>query len=85
MGTTGNIMFQSGGQYATELGTIVVYSPPGLIGGEGGAPDRDGIRGTQVDHLTAPRPANRPTSSSARGHDLRPTDCDRPRPAPMDE
>ena len=24
-----------------------------------------GIRGTQVDHLTAPRPANRPTSSSA--------------------
>ena len=28
MGTTGNMMFQSGGQYATELGAIVVYSRP---------------------------------------------------------
>ena len=85
MGTTGNIMFQSGGQYATELGAIVVYSRPSLIAARSVPRTRDGIRGTQVDHLTAPRPANRPTSSSARGHDLCPKTAVQLHPAAMDE
>ena len=29
VGTAGNVLFQSGGQLATQLGTIVVYGKPG--------------------------------------------------------